>query len=425
MARVMISLMLLLLIFHSICYSYLLSPLLISSRLPSSTTYKANKQAKKTRMPTLRSIGVDAQLCTKLAAGEVPITTPLALLSRDAATTAQQLQVPLSIWQDVRLAVADALLIHSCSTTARIVAASVRKEEGRRVHATRGHGDPDKTEEGESSSAAEETMKQPATSLIVGSMTALEYWKYSQSLRQQAPPLTVGCNALNPWLQSAAGVIQFTGPHSSGKTQVCLDMAMRYAASSHQVYYLTSTTPPPVLARRLRQLVASTKLPRQLLDRIELVSVTTPYELLVMLQKVKESLVDDTTSATTNSSTLLILDSASACLLGCRWDMTQQVTLELKALLHLHGVAIVVANGISAKGDAALGPTWNNETPQVHIRLQEQALEIATTQDEDQEAVEDKVIRATLERHPHRAQLHTKPCDFHITAQGVTDVRVI
>jgi hypothetical protein len=385
-------------------------------------------------MPTLRSIGVDAQLCTKLATpGEgAPITTPLALLSRDAATTAQQLYVPLTIWQDVRLAVADALLIHSCATTARIAATAQQQQQIATLRAG-GHGEAGDAEEGGASSAEETTMS-PSKSLLVGSMTALEYWKHSQSLQQQAPPLTVGCKALNPWLLSSkqAGIIQFTGPHSSGKTQLCLDMAVRYAASSQssQVFYLTSTTPPPVLARRLRQLVASSKLSKAILGRVELVSVSTPYQLLAMLQKVKESTVETPPSSSsratvTTTSTLLILDSASACLLGCRWDMTQQVTLQLKELLHLHGVVVVMTNGISSKGGAALGPTWNNETPQIHIRLQEQVVASTVSQDGEQlqqTAAENKVTRATLERHPHREQLNAERCAFCITAQGVRDV---
>lgn len=386
-------------------------------------------------MPTLRSVGVHAQLCTKLAASDgenngntgvnPPITTPLALLSRDAATTAQQLQVPLSLWQEVRLAVADALLIHSCSTTARIQQGQQLNSSPTVATDSAGAGSCGVTVDGQVMEDQEisKEIATPSGSLIVGSMTALEYWSHAQSL--QRSPITTGCNILDLWL-SSKHVTQFTGPHSSGKTQLCLSIALHHASAQDQqnkVFYLTSTTPSPVLARRLRQLVASSKLPLYILDHIELISLSTPYHLLAVLQRVKESMTEVTATSTpavaspSTRAVLLILDSASGCLQGSRWDMTQQITLQLKQLLKLHGVSIVMTNGISSNGDAALGPTWNNEAPGIRIRLQA----AHPIQDDEQDEPEHRIIQATLEKHPDKV-VRASTVAFCVTAQGVQHV---
>ena len=336
-------------------------------------------------MPTLQSVRVAPELLQKLQDQVTPpIQTPLALLSRDAASTAQQLNVPLHYWQQVRSRVADALLIRTSTETVRIAQQQSTDDET----CTADPGEPTQTED---------------TSLIVGSLTALEYWRHSQLIHSS--PLTIhACTALKSWL-SLAQLIQFTGPHASGKTQVCLSLAVQHAlvSSSQQVLYITTTTPPASLARRLRQLVSSCSNQKDVLSRIDLVSLSTPHQLLAAFQKVVDERENDV------SSQLLVLDSVSGCLGGCSdWNLLQQVGLALKRLVHLHGLQIVMTNGTTSSGESALGQAWS-QVAETRIRFD-------VVSDEQQP---NKIVRATLQSLDNQIG---ETMDFIITAGGIEDV---
>ncbi|KAI2496160.1 hypothetical protein MHU86_18346 [Fragilaria crotonensis] len=337
-------------------------------------------------MPTLQSLRVAPELLQKLRDDvQPPILTPLALLARDPASTAGQLRVPLSYWNQVRAHVADAILVQTSTDTVRIAAQQLEhdKQDGNKR-------------------------------LITGSLTALEYWRHSET-RHASSVVIPGCTILSSWLSSSR-LIQITGPSASGKTQLCLSLAVsslqhEKQQQQHRVLYISTTTPPSALARRLRQLVASQHSiqQRHVLENINLMQLSTPHQLLTALHQVAENESSTTTCADSPKSLLLILDSASGCLGGCSdWNLLTQIGVTLKRLVHLTTageVRIVMTNGTTASGDSALGATWSARVPETHLRL----------------AAKGPKVEATLRRNSHRP---VETTHFAISAHGIQEQHV-
>jgi hypothetical protein len=105
-------------------------------------------------MPTFQSLGVHPQLREKLMALEPAIETPQAFLSRDPASLAAALKIPLQKVEKVRAAVADAL-----------AAKAPHGKRALRIAATVGNNNGITNEE----------EQQP---IIVGAVTALNLCRY-------------------------------------------------------------------------------------------------------------------------------------------------------------------------------------------------------------------------------------------------------
>ena len=350
----------------------------------------------------MKSLFVAPELLQKLRDNvQPPILTPLALLARDPALTAAQLKVPLPYWNQLRARVADAILLQTSTETVRIAAEQL------------GHDEQDGNNNNNNNSNSR---------LIVGSLTALEYWRLSQTSHASALMIP-GCTTLSSWL-STSRLIQITGPPSTGKTQLCLVLAvsslqqsMLHQQHQQRVLYISTTTPQAALARRLRQLVASQNgiQQRHVLDHIDLMLLSTPHQLLSTLYQVMENqstaaaahaAVDTTDSS---KSLLLILDSASGCLGGCNdWNLLTLLGVTLKRLVHLFriggtNVQVVMTNGTRASGDSALGPTWSARVPELHLRL---------------DAVPGPMVRATMRRNPYGP---IETTHFTISAEGIQE----
>mmetsp|Transcript_11129 Transcript_11129/g.16346 ORF Transcript_11129/g.16346 Transcript_11129/m.16346 type:complete len:358 (-) Transcript_11129:441-1514(-) len=339
-------------------------------------------------MPTLQSINIHPQLRKKLQEEvDPPILSPLAILSRDPSSQILG-EVPLYLWDNIRSTVADALL---------------------------------------SSSKSNVIPSEESSSLIVGSFTALEYQRHLKSVCSMHHPLTTNCQTMDQWFQPAEGspmLIQLTGPHGSGKTQVCLSLAINHirlegeSSIRGRVYYLlSSNVSPNPIARRLRQIsfcrTQDVQQIRAILDRIELTSVNTPHQVLYALGQ----LMDDQKETNHDEPILLLFDSVSGCLSGCTdWNLIQQISLKLKELVRWHGIQIVLTNGVISNDKAALGQIWT-DVAEVVIRMD--TTNNGEPNNNNTNNNGQKGIRAILERHPILPPSPTNSVEFLLTAKGI------
>ena len=358
-------------------------------------------------MPSLRSIGVHPQLEEKLAALEPSIETPQALLSRDPASLAHALKVPLHIVDSVRSAVADALI------------ASTRDgKRSLRISAT----------------IQEDDELEGNRSVIVGSISALDYIVYQQETCT-AHPISSGSERLdkllgiddfNPGL-AFGNVTELTGTPSSGKTQVALALAAQQAHRGGKVFYLASgfghgTIVP--LARRLSHYTNKEDY-HHVLSNIYFTPVMNGYQALALLLQLEE---DHLVSNVNGEGFLVIMDSASGILAGDLYAsgdgdagiiIARQVALQLKKMVRNYNVAALVTNG-TVSGDkgnkAALGQVWR--VADIHLWL-----EVITFD----ETAPFKVIRCSMEKHPHRPwhrKENNEMAEFGITTGGIVDLHI-
>ena len=371
-------------------------------------------------MPTLQSIRVAPKLIEKFRDDiHPPIQTPLALLARDSTSTAGQLKVPISSWNEVRAHVADAILRQASTGKLRKRTAS-QQDDG--------------YENGNFST------------LMIGSISALDFWRNSQ-ISSLCPLMIPGCPTLNTWF-SHSHLTQITGSPSSGKTQLCLSLAISWVKQNmaisqepkpqkvplRTVLYITTSAPPTALARRLRQLAIGGASPgddlsygqthhqqRQMLNHIEFMVLSTPHQLLATLQQLMEDYTipcDGDSSEPSPKSLLVILDSISGCLGGCNdWNLISQIAVSLKHLVHFSHdsstrrdgdgrnfeLQLVMTNGTTSSGDAALGPTWSSRVPEAHIRLR---------------LVEPQRVQATW----NRSHTTVETMEFTISAEGIQEI---
>lgn len=304
-------------------------------------------------------------------------------------------------------------------------------------------------------------------------------------------------------------VTEVYGPPASGKTQLALSIASAAATTmtttttttnsgscAWHIHYLTaggggaSAIP---LARRCKQLCRSRlssffratnkhkqqQAPREFLqsalDRISFTSVPNACAALAALASMEQSLLKQQQqhSPTTTTYTLIILDSASACLasnshgtnsIGAAW--INDVSLALRRLTRtFRGVAVFTTNGtVSVRGRhryrvdesvvaAALGTTWRGADISIRLDIVRDEYD---TEGNDESAfiaasgsagasssagaglslslsppdvpglvmASRRIVRATLERHWAKSVSHSSCCsvEFAVDGTGIVDV---
>lgn len=357
-------------------------------------------------MPSLRSIGVHPQLQEKLAALKPPIETPQALLSRDAASLAESLNVPIHIIDSVRSAVADAL-ISSTKDGKRSLRVSVIVNE----------------EEAEVSKP-----------LLAGSLSALEYLLYQQQTCKGQSILSgskwldrlLGIDDNTPGL-AFGNVTQLTGPPSSGKTQVALAFAAHHAERGGKVVYLASdfghgTILP--LARRLSH-YASKENYQRILTNVHFSPIRNGYQAMASLLQLEDD--DFLANDFSCLGSLLILDSASGILTGDLYAggdgnagkiIARQLALQLKKMVRNYNLSALVTNGTVSGSNGnkpAMGQVWQVADIALWLEVLDGFDETAST----------KTVRARIDKHPFRAWHRKEPSqlvEFGITTSGIVDV---
>uniref|UniRef100_UPI00398E5F7A DNA repair protein RAD51 homolog 4 n=1 Tax=Pristiophorus japonicus TaxID=55135 RepID=UPI00398E5F7A len=175
---------------------------------------------------------------------------------------------------------------------------------------------------------------------------------------------------------------EFVGAASSGKTQVCLSLAVNISCElKQQVLYIDSTG--GLTASRLLQMIQSQVDSMEgqsaALQRIEVVRVFEVYRLLDVLQDLRMSFTRRVTGAC-SSVKAVVVDSASAVLssiLGGHqvegMSIMMQLARELKTMARELGVAVIVTNCVVQDTGGgvkpALGRSWSY-VPNIRIFLQ-------------------------------------------------------
>jgi hypothetical protein len=350
-------------------------------------------------MPTLQSLGVHPQLREKLMALEPAIETPQAFLSRDPASLAAALKIPLQKVEKVRAAVADAL-----------AAKAPHGKRALRIAATVGNNN--------------EEEQQP---IIVGAVTALNLCRYHEFLHGNQPAgISTHSRRLDELLayppefkcSSSGGVpfgyvTQVTGPPASGKTQLTLRLAAEHAAHQGKVLFLASgfghgSLLP--LVRRLHHAFCDAQNFQAVLQNVTFVTVNNGHEALAAMEQMSD----------TNRG-LLILDSASGCLSADLYaggdgdagkTLAQQVAYNLRRIARHNGAAVLVTNG-TVSGDNGVKPAMGQAWYAADISLWFQPV-----QDNN---VDSKRIQVTLEHHSAK-QVQDRTVEFLIASKGIADV---
>ena len=392
-------------------------------------------------MPTLLSIGVHPRLVEKLSNLEPSIDTPMALLSRDPQWLAEALKVPLGLMEQVRAAVAGAMVVKtdfgSCALHVQAcLPPSMTTDTG---------------------SSATKNCSFP----LEGSLSAGDMQRYHQSILTNpiSLPHCRGWNRLlafpdNTILSSSHGSIssaavdnnnnnncgggvpfghitQVSGAPSTGKTQLALLLAATHAASatsasssSPSVHYLASgyghgSVYP--LARRLKHLCTKDNFLR-IIDGVCFDAITDAYQLLARIKQLEHKLKQEQQQ---QQPTLLIIDSASGCLASDLYrgsvELVRSVSTALQRLAHNFSVAVFVTNGTVSSNDQqqqqhsikpALGQTWNS-TADIQVWLEAVPSSLSH---------ENKVIRAWLNRHPTKPWHQQRETTmFGIVQGGIVD----
>ncbi|XP_048413521.1 DNA repair protein RAD51 homolog 4 isoform X1 [Stegostoma tigrinum] len=198
--------------------------------------------------------------------------------------------------------------------------------------------------------------------------------------------LSTGNQSLDTLLDSGlytGELIEFVGAPGSGKTQVCLSLAVNIACELKQrVRYIDSTG--GLCASRLLHLIQeqvnSLEGQSKALQRIEVARVFEVYHLLDALQDLRTSFTGQVTSAC-SSVKAVVIDSVSAVLsslLGGHqlegMSLMMQLARELKMMARELNVAVIVTNSVvqdpGGRGvKPALGRSWSY-VPNVRVLLQ-------------------------------------------------------
>lgn len=336
-------------------------------------------------------------------------------MSRDPASLAQSLRVPLLQIEKVRAAVSDAL-----------AAKAPNGKRALQVAATIGNA----------------TSHNP---IVVGALTALDLCRYQEYLHEGRPAgISTHSRRLDELLAfppesngSTSGglpfgyVTQVTGSPASGKTQLALGLAAQHAADSGKVYFLASgfghgTLLP--LIRRLQHFCTASNF-QNVLQNVTFATVNNGYEALDVLEQVGD-----------RKRILVVLDSASGCLSGDLYApgdgdvglmLSQQVAHTLRRLARHNGAAVLITNGTVSGDGSGLKPAMGHAWYAADVALWFQA---ATSIDSSMEdpivSISDsKRILATLEHHSakpcHRPQtIGERTVEFMITTTGIADVEM-
>ena len=336
-------------------------------------------------------------------------------MSRDPASLAQSLRVPLLQIEKVRAAVSDAL--------------AAKAPHGKRalhVAATIGNAES-------------------YNPIVVGALTALDLCRYQEHLHEDQPAgISTHSRRLDELLAypaefncSTTGglpfgyVTQVTGSPASGKTQLALGLAAQHAADSGKVYFLASgfghgTLLP--LIRRLQHFCTASNF-QNVLQNVTFATVNNGYEALSVLEQVGD-----------RKRILVILDSASGCLSGDLYApgdgdvglmLSQQVARTLRRLARHNGAAVLITNGtVSGDGNTlkpAMGQAWHVADVALWF---EATTSIGSSLEDPSVSVSDiKRIRATLEHHSakpchRRNTIGERTVELVITSTGIADVEM-
>ena len=473
------------------------------------------------------------------------VETPQALLSRNPASlrlldrsSAAATSKPIALAQvrKLREEVARAMIAHS-RTGKRL--RSFREEEEEAAAAAYNDDDIDQDKhriEQHLDDFAPRSRKLLKSNEIFGAISALRLLE-SQKRRQSsgnsffasADSISTGCSALDqllalpvefnylstsltltiplPGPEKRSGgvpfgyVTQFSGPPSSGKTQMALQLIANFLVASHappncscccrrrNVWYLSSDASLHSYARRLDQLIKAkhsvtgnepattsnqpdSRLFR-LLEQVCMVSVLNEFQLLSALAEVEadldhqnesphrknkgprldtnNDLVDkerDQDNSSPRSAVdrkrccacLLVLDSASGCLLSAESDdRSLRVAMILKRLARQHcDLAIVVTNGsVTSKAHAAgthttvpvqskpaLGRSWMARAADIDVWLESKQ---SPPRDDSMDMITQPlscIIHATVTKHPTKSCFHNESllAKFQIAAQGIDSI---
>lgn len=196
--------------------------------------------------------------------------------------------------------------------------------------------------------------------------------------------LSTGNQSLDKLLDSGlytGELTEFVGSPGSGKTQVCLSLAVNVACALKQKVLYVDTTGGLSSARLLQLIqsqVDSLEEQSEALQRIEVIRVFEVYRLLEVLQYVRATSTCQVTGMR-GSVKALVLDSATAVLSpilgGQQMDgmsLMMQLARELKLLARELGISVIVTNcvvrDIGGGVKPALGCTWSY-VPNIRILL--------------------------------------------------------
>ncbi|XP_053864786.1 DNA repair protein RAD51 homolog 4 isoform X1 [Malaclemys terrapin pileata] len=197
-----------------------------------------------------------------------------------------------------------------------------------------------------------------------------------EELKSSTAILSTGSKSLDKLLDSGlytGEVTELTGAPSSGKTQVCLSIAMSTSHDLKQnVLYVDSTG--GFTASRLLQLAQTRTGDEEeqveALQRIQVARVFDVYKMLDVLQELRCSVSQQVLSSS-GPVKVLVVDSVSAVicpLLGGRQAeglaIMMQLARELKTLARELSMAVVVTNHVTRDGSSghlkpALGRSWS------------------------------------------------------------------
>ncbi|XP_067393779.1 DNA repair protein RAD51 homolog 4 isoform X1 [Emydura macquarii macquarii] len=197
-----------------------------------------------------------------------------------------------------------------------------------------------------------------------------------EELKSSTAILSTGSMSLDKLLDSGlytGEVTELTGAPGSGKTQVCLSIALSTSHSLRQnVLYIDSTG--GFTASRLLQLAQSRTEDEEeqveALQRIQVARVFDIYKMLDVLQELRCSVAQQVMSSS-GPVKVLVVDSVSAViypLLGGRQAeglaLMMQLARELKTLARELSMAVVVTNHVTRDSGSghlkpALGRSWS------------------------------------------------------------------
>ncbi|XP_043574667.1 DNA repair protein RAD51 homolog 4 isoform X2 [Chiloscyllium plagiosum] len=200
--------------------------------------------------------------------------------------------------------------------------------------------------------------------------------------------LSTGNRSLDAFLDSGlytGELTEFVGAPGSGKTQVCLSLAVNIVCELKQrVLYIDSTggLSASHLLHLIQEQVTSLEGQSEALQRIEVVRVFEVYRLLDVLQDFRTGFTHQVTGACC-SVKAVVIDSVSALLssiLGGHqlegMSLMMQLARELKTIARELNVAVIVTNSVvqdSGGGGGgvkpALGRSWSY-VPNVRVLLQ-------------------------------------------------------
>ncbi|XP_042194413.1 DNA repair protein RAD51 homolog 4 [Callorhinchus milii] len=207
---------------------------------------------------------------------------------------------------------------------------------------------------------------------------------------------------------------EFVGAPGSGKTQVCLSLAVNISCELKQkVVYVDSTG--GLSASRLLELIQSqvdsAEQQTDALQRIEVVRVFDVYGMLDVLQDLRTSFTQQVTGARA-SVKAVVIDSVCAVLstvlsgsLAEGMAIMMQLARALKTMARELGVAVVVTNGVvqdmGGGVKPALGRSWSY-VPNARVLLQREA-EMGSLQETKRSAT---VLKSSRQPTGLTAELH-------------------